>query len=249
MRVTSSVLLGTQLIFHRRCRRKRSLLLVSVAGFVVFVGILVTNGSALGYWLFVTAVLHGVDVARSQIAWHGLLDSGETRPLFRTTVNWVNRDVWAQIGVQSPAAEGLVAKAETRSLDPAANTYPGVAPHPSSTWAFNDNLHQIHHLHSSMHFLDYPAALVDAVAGEQTRPIMMDLARIEFFPERCWRRRFDDIAETLLVSPQACALDSHAVQVLLRADSSVRSPLAAAAEEVGLCRRLDRQLSRLIPMI
>lgn len=242
LRMCGSLLLATDLAFHRRCRRQhRRAVLAGVAIYWLGVSILLAHGRLLGLWLVILVFHRGVSAARSQWVWHGLIDPAQPDSPVRTTIMWVPNASWW---------EDLVAAGRTRSgAEPATKWHEEAhVPAAGTDWAFYDNHHLLHHLFPRTHYRRFPQLLArHAVNLHKARASVVDLAGLERFAFNCWSNNIDELSKVVLTGtkgPDRTALITQRLKPSHEHRASI-APLCTS----HLGRKLDRRLVRLIEAV
>lgn len=233
-----STMFALDVLPHKRCRgRTRAYLATAVSIYWVGILALLALGSMLGPLLIVMNVIHAVDTANSQYLWHGLVDPSESPTVARSTHLWIDPEEWLLLSLGDwPGLESYIQQTSVADGQPF-----GYVPSPSAHWAFLDDLHFVHHLHSSAHFTDYPHLLRNAVPRViQAGSVILDKGRMGRLTADMWAGDTDSIASYLL-GPHATSTSAGDIQQLLAPSSSHRDAFCASVPE-STVRAMDRVL-------
>lgn len=246
-KVILSTAFGVGVVTHRRCTgARRYALLFAMSSFWIVTAVLANAGLLLGYWLVLAVVIHGLDVARNQYTWHGLSNRQSGWSLHTSTVSWVTGATYRIIVDDSLTEEQRARALETRSSE--AGDYPGLAPDPSMQWAFYDNLHRVHHLHSSAHFASYPLlAAGDEALARTDGHFIMNLEGILDFPEACLSGDISAIQSAVLWPAQDPEATRQLIDEALQQDLRYRPGTLALADKSRSLRLMHTSLRGLLP--
>ena len=193
MKLTGSIMFGTDLVFHRRCSGKtRTYLLTNLVAFWSSVTVLFAYSSLLAPIIMFFAIHHGVSMARFQYIWHGLIDPAKPEQLITSTTLWVSSKQFWLDTINETSTLNRSAAVRSSEIDE--------VPQPGTDWAFFDNYHLIHHLKPAAHFTQYPSLLSrNAHEIVTAQSVVLTLDRIATFAFDCWASNIDRIISGLQI--------------------------------------------------